>query len=401
MPTAVKRRTVETILADSIKLAMDEAVRLILPEAAPMISMLMKASKKTVSNPTFNHMEEEPFPRSFTFSAAVAYNATTATVSTAVGAYFAVATSAAGDGGGVVVLVPRTSELLLITAEDDSGSLTLATRGRGGTTATAILAGDEGIILGTANREDSVAPEPISLKKVKKTFYVQLMRDAFEITHTATGTEQYHGNDRTYQQRVKLIKHKMDWEYALLLNGSGENYDIDSDAVGNMRFATGALGVIPNVIDCGNNLTRPMLWRALRQNGKYHFGNWLCAGSELFMEIVNGWAYDAIRPASPDLTKTYGVDLDALRTPNGVLNLAKEKILQGTVLEKYAFIFPMPIENHIRFRPFVGGGENKDTKLYTNIKKEDNPQVYKDEYLTQAGFQWHEVSKMLILKNVG
>lgn len=119
------------------------------------------------------------------------------------------------------------------------------------------------------------------------------------------------------------------------------------------------------------------------------------------MEIVNGWAYDAIRPASPEITKTYGVDLDALRTPNGVLNLAKEKILQGSVLEKYAFIFPMPVENHIRFRPFVGGGENKDTKLYTNIVKDNNPQVYKDEYLTQAGFQWHEVSKMVMLKNVG
>jgi len=61
----------------------------------------------------------------------------------------------------------------------------------------------------------------------------------------------------------------------------------------------------------------------------------------------------------------------------------------------------MPIENHIRWRPFKGGGIDKDTKLYENIKTENNPQVFKDEYLTQGGFQWHEVTKMLILKNIG
>jgi hypothetical protein len=90
-----------------------------------------------------------------------------------------------------------------------------------------------------------------------------------------------------------------------------------------------------------------------------------------------------------------------LETPEGTLNLAKEKILKGTTLSKYAFIFPMPVENHIRFRPFIGNGINKDTKLYTNIKTNDNPQVFKDEYLTQGGFQWYETSKMLILKNIG
>jgi hypothetical protein len=194
----------------------------------------------------------------------------------------------------------------------------------------------------------------------------------------------------------------MDWEYALLLNGSGEDYDIASASM-KMKFATGALGVITgtNVINCGGNLTRPLLWDALRRAGEYHFGNWLCAGSSLFMSIVNGWAYDAIKPAAPVLKETYGVNLQALLTPSGTLNLAEEKILKGTTLEKYAFIFPMPIENHIRFRPFIGNGVNKDTKLYENIKTDNAPQVFKDEYLTQGGFQWYEASKMLILKNIG
>ena len=44
---------------------------------------------------------------------------------------------------------------------------------------------------------------------------------------------------------------------------------------------------------------------------------------------------------------------------------------------------------------------DKDTKLYENIVREGNPQYFKDEYLTQGGYQWHEATKMLILKNIG
>jgi len=399
MPTIVGLRTVDTILGDQIKVAMDEAMQLILPEAAPMITALMKTSKRSVPNTTFKHMEEEPFPRSITFTAAVAVAGVSATVSTTHGSYFAIA--ATDTNIAIPVLVTRTHEVIIVTGET-TGTLTIV-KGRGGTTDQAILSGDEGLILATAGREDSSAPEPLSIKKVLKTFYCQMFRDAFEISKTAVGTEMYHGNDRTYQQRMKLIKQKMDMEYALLLNGSGENYDIDADGVGKMRFATGALGVITgtNVVDCGNNMTRPMLWDALARAGEYHFGDWWCAGSPLFHRIVNGWAHDAIRPANPVLTKKYGVNLQALETPEGTLNLAKEKILKGNILKKYAFIFPMPVEDFIRWRPFVGGGEDGNTKLYPDIKKDNNPQIYKDEYMTHGGFQFYQVSKMLILKNIG
>jgi hypothetical protein len=55
----------------------------------------------------------------------------------------------------------------------------------------------------------------------------------------------------------------------------------------------------------------------------------------------------------------------------------------------------MPVEDYIWYRPLVGNGKNHDTKIYLDIKKDDQPTIHKDAWYTEAGFQIHEESKFV------
>lgn len=398
MPTIQDRRTIETVLAESKVIAMDAAIEQILPGAARFLTMIMKTSKKTVDQSPFYHREQEPQPRWVTFTAAVASSGTTGYVSSTHGSYFAIPTSASSTGGGIQLLVPRTDEILLVTAET-GGTLTFATRGRGGTTAKAIKVGDVGFIMGGANREDSVAPSPLMVKEALKTWYCQVFRDALEVSDMAEAAHMYHGNDRIYQQGLKLIKHKMDLNIQLLFGGSGENYDIDADAVGKMGFASGLLGVITDhVISMSGGFTRQEFWRALRLAGEYHEGDYGIVCGPYVNAIIHSWDYNAIRYS--ENSKRYGVTLQMVNTPEGPCDIILEKNLRGNHLQGLAFLVPMPVDKFIRFRPYAGNGKNFDTKLFTNIKTEDNPLVKKDEYLTIGGFQIKQQSKFATLTDI-
>lgn len=87
------------------------------------------------------------------------------------------------------------------------------------------------------------------------------------------------------------------------------------------------------------------------------------------------------------------MNLQMIITPHGNVHLAKENILRGTHLSGYGFLIPMPIENFIKYRPLSANGENRDTRLKLDIKKDDDPDYYKDEWHTEYGFEFYEESK--------
>ena len=205
MPTVRTQRTVDSVLSQSKVIHMDKAITLLEPSAAPLVTMLTKAAKKSVDNPTFYHREQELVPRRVVFTEDDAADQTDPKVSSTHGGYFV-----AQD----CLFVPRTKEIMLITGES-SGTLT-ALRGQGGTTAKAIVAGDEGIIIPSSFEEDATAPTARMALEVLKTFYTQIMRDTCQVTKSATATKMYHGNDRLWQQKCKMIEHKIKMEMLAL-----------------------------------------------------------------------------------------------------------------------------------------------------------------------------------------
>jgi hypothetical protein len=361
-----------------------------MPDAAPLTTMLMKAGKVTVDQTTFYHRELEDFPRWVTILNAETATATTPDVSDAEGEYFSVPTSA-NSKWGVELFVPRTGEIMLITAES-AGALT-AIRGVGGTSGQALLAGDTGYIMGMVNREDATAPEPNMVKEVLKTWYTQPFRNSTELTWAAATVKMYHGNDRTFQQKMAGIKHKVDLELQLLLGGTGASTDHDSASV-YYRYSAGLNGVITShPVEVPGIFSEPILWSAMEDASEHHYGDWLLYGGPRALSAINSWPLAKMQ-TSP-LAKNYGVNLKMITTPHGDLHIARGNLLRGTELGGWAFLIPMPVEDYIWYRPLVGNGKNHDTKIYLDIKKDDQPTIHKDAWYTEAGFQIHEESKFV------
>lgn len=395
MPTMLNTRNVDTVLSQSKVINMENKIWQLMPDAAPVITMLMKAGKQSVDNPTFYHRELEEFPRWVTFTEADAADQTDPKVSDAEGEYFSVPTSA-NSKWGVQLFVPRTGEIMLVTAES-AGTLTVV-RGVGGTTAAAILANDAGYILGMVNREDATAPEPNMVKEVLKTWYTQPFRNSTEVTWAATATKMYHGNDRVFQQKVAGIKHKVDMELQLLLGGTGASTDHDSASV-RYRYSAGLNGIITSHnVEVPGIFSEPILWGAMEDASEHHHGDWLFLGGPPSLSAINSWPLAKMQ-ISP-LAEKYGVNLKMIVTPHGDLHIARESLLRGNELGGWAFLIPMPVEDFIKYRPLVGNGENFDTKIKLDIKKDDNPTVHKDEWYTEMGLQVHEESKFVKFTNI-
>lgn len=386
MPTVRTQRTVDSVLSQSKVLHMDKPMRILEPAAGPLVTMTMKAARKPVDNPTFYHRETELIPRRVVFTADIATVGTTATVSSTHGGYLC---------NQDCLFVPRTKEIILVTNTDTDangtpGDLTIV-KGQGGTTDIAVVNGDEAYIMPSAFDEDATAPTARMALEVLKTFYTQIFRDTTQVTKTMTATKTYHGNDRVFQQKVKMIEHKIKMEMLLLFGGTGASTDADSD-LSYIRHSVGLAGWITNVININGAFTRPELWAALRDLSEYHYGDWLLVVSPLVASVINGWAIGALE-ISPE-SKTYGVDLQRLITPHGTVHLLQERLLRGAHLSGWSYLLPMPIENYIKYRPLIGNGENRDTRLMTNIKTDDDPDYYKDQIKTEAGFEFYEAAKM-------
>lgn len=388
MPTVRAQRTVDLVLAQSKVIHMAEAIALLEKSAAPLVTITAQSAKLSVDNPTFYHREQEIMPRKVTITAAAAYNADIV-VSDSEGNYFL-----AND----CLFIPRTKEIALITAES-AGTLTCsATRGEGGTTAAAVVAGDEAYILPSAFEEDGTAPNARMALEVLKTFYTQIMRDVCQVTKTAAATKMYHGNDRLWQQKIKLIEHKIKLEMLALFGGTGSSVDDDSDG-SYIRHSVGATGhVNTNKVVMSGNFTRPEFHKIMRQVQKYHYGDHAIFASSLALDIMNGWGYGNYQVSAEE--KMFGLDFQRFRTPGGIAHATMHRLLEGDVLGGWALIVPMPIKSFMKMRPLIHAGENRDTRLMTNIKTDDDPDYYKDQIKTELGFEFWEEKKWALVTGI-
>lgn len=367
---------------------MAEAIALLEKSAAPLVTITAKTAKLSVDNPTFYHREQEIMPRKVTITAAAAYNADIV-VSDAEGNYFL-----AND----CLFIPRTKEIALITAES-GGTLTCsATRGEGGTTAAAVVAGDEAYILPSAFEEDGTAPLARMALETLKTFYTQIMRDVCKVTKTAAATKMYHGNDRLWQQKIKMIEHKIKLEMLALFGGTGSSVDDDSDGA-YIRHSVGATGhVQTNKIVMSGNFTRPEFHKIMRQVQKYHYGDHMVFGSPLALDIMNGWGYGNYQVGADE--EMFGLNFQRFRTPGGIAHAIMHRLFDGDVLGGWMLIVPMPVKSFMKMRPLIHAGENRDTRLMTNIEKDNDPDYYKDQIKTELGFEFWEEKKWGLITGI-
>jgi hypothetical protein len=381
----VTQRTVNTVLAGSKVISMRPLIDLLEPDAAPLTTILLKTATDNVDNSTYYHREQELRPRFVT--AQNAYT-TSLTLNTTDATYVQ-----AGD----VLYNTRTKSLERVTSVATPTATVV--QGVGGSTSATGAVGDELYIVGSSFLEDATAPNAIMTTEVLKTFYTQIFKDTCRVTKTAVATRMYHGNDRLFQQKMKMIEHKIKMELSCLFGGTGAVGTVSGSTTVLPSYTAGLIGwITTNQIDVGGAFTRPILWDAVRRIAEYHMGDYLLLASPMTISVISGWGMDNIQ-ISPN-AKEWGLSLNRIITPFGNVDIANERLLKGNVLSGYAFLLPLPISNFIKYRPLVGNGEDRDTKLLTNIKTDDDPDYYKDEIKTEAGFEFFEEKKMAILTGI-
>lgn len=133
---------------------------------------------------------------------------------------------------------------LLVVEQVLSATTFTVSRGAGGTSAAAI--GNDAFLtlVGSAYGEGTAGPRAVSRNPIKYTNYVQIFKDAYELTGTVDATEFRTGDAMSNDKKRKMFKHSMDIEMALMFGRAHEGVDPSNGKP--RRFMGGLRSYIPN-----------------------------------------------------------------------------------------------------------------------------------------------------------
>ena len=83
--------------------------------------------------------------------------------------------------------------------------------------------------------------------------------------------------------------------------------------------------------------------------------------------------------------KVMGLDVTTISTVYGDMNVSRCIALDGSNVKILGVNM-----NHVKYRPLVGNGVNRDTAIYAGVQSLENSGIDKrvDMILTEAGFEW-------------
>jgi hypothetical protein len=355
------------ILADSKVIEMDDDVFLYEPDKAPLTLLTSKVSKKAVSNPIFNWLEDERIPTLDRVNQAAGATSVATTFTVDNGDYF----RAPG-----LLKVQRTGEVMYVTAVDGANTVTVV-RGWGSSAKAALVDNDQLTILGANQGEGSTSPNSKTTKKVKKTNATEIIRSAWELTNSEIATELYGPQDVAFQQMKVGIEHAVDIENKLWF---GEYKEDVAGAAGN-SVSTRTTGGFDEVIstndsDFGGVFNMVTFFSFAEDVFRYGSNSKVLFAAPSVVSNISLEGIKYLELVSKD--QTFGLDINRLLTPHGSLMVVKHNLFEGDTYGKRAYVVDL---DNVGYR-FLRG---RDTKLMTNIQANDKDSR-KDEYLTEMGF---------------
>jgi hypothetical protein len=353
------------ILGDSKVIEMEDDVFLYEPDKAPLTLLTSKVSKKAVSNPNFNWLEDERIP-------------TLDRVNEAAGAT-SVATTFTVDNPGYfrspgLARIQRTGEVVYVSTI--SGSVLTVVRGWGATAKAALVDNDQITILGSVFAEGATSPASKTTKKVKRSNATEIVRSAWELTNSEIATELYGPQDVAFQQMKVGIEHAVDIENKLWFGLYLDDTSGSTISSVSVRSTGGIDEVIStNDSDFGGVFNMVTFFSFAEDVFRYGSNSKvLFAAPSVVSNIsLEGIKYLELVPKD----QTFGLDINRLLTPHGSLMVVKHNLFEGDTYGKRAYVVDL---DNVGYR-FLRG---RDTKLMTNIQANDKDSR-KDEYLTEMG----------------
>lgn len=371
-----------TIAEHRLRIDMSEKIAELEPNASPLITLTKKMKRRrVVTNPEFNWMEQDPGNRWDAINNATGYNNSATVWAVDNAGYFRV---------GDIVQVPSTTEVVLVTAVDNTGNTITVIRGWGGSTTAPLVDDDPLVILGNANEEGAKLREIKTTEPVKKTNYTQILRTPVGVTNTLAATSTYGPKAMAYYRHLDGINHAIDMERTMWLGKKGK--DIHN---GKPRRTTGGIieFLTENVLDVSaisGSLTEQAFTEWLEDVFRYGSSEKILFACGRLCTIIDLWAQNKLKTVPGE--RTYGVKIKEYVSSHGTLFIVKHKLFEGAVYGGMGVILDM---NNVAYCPLKG----RDTKLLTGRQDPDEDAV-KDEYITEFGVEVRLPKTHAIIKGV-
>jgi hypothetical protein len=360
------------------------------PDSAPLTVILSRANSQVANNWKFEWIEKELPARwdAINNGAGYASGATSVVVNNA--KFFSV---------GDLVVITRTGERILVTAVVTGTNTLTIVRGVGydgtnGFQAAAIVDKDDLLIIGNAYPEGALSGVPKTVLETQPFNYTQIIRTPLAVTRSEQNTQNYGGPDRVRLRYEKGVEHKIDIERTALFGernistSGGDSNDNPRRYTGGMFYFLTELAATAKQKDFGGIVTEPEMedWMqdVFEATGAGDTRTLFC--SPLWVSILDQLAQGRLEVT--DRAETFGVTVRNLISSHGHLAIVKHRLLQNnpvptsttpTGYAGYALALDM---TRIKYR-FLA---NSNTSLHTDIQAPDYD-GYKDEYLTECGWQ--------------
>ena len=272
-----------------------------------------------------------------------------------------------------------------------------ATSSLAGTTTSQGLEASKVYVVGSAHSQGSGYPETWKDQPFSTGYgRTQIWKTAMAMDNTTRATIlKYESNEWARVWKEKLVEHKWDIETSLLF---GSQYDSGDEwytqgavdyiaSYGNVFSLTHASKTQDDFLDDMSNFLDPRYNNAnatlfMVDTPTY---NWLHKLSGYFSNNIEVSPNFRADMSLTSKKKVFGVDISVISTPFGDMNGARNIHLVGSLLKNLAVNM-----KHVKYRPLVGNGLNRDTAVYVGVQTLENSGVDRrvDLIQTEAGMEW-------------
>ena len=352
------------------------------PNAAPLIHVMTRASKSTVSDPEFKWFEKQFPQQTLTVNGAIADTAETSI------------TVDSGDAYKVrkdhLLRNTRSLETYRVTADPSSATGITVARSVGTTAAAAISDDDSLIVIGTAHPEGDSVPTSVWYNPSSVTGYCQIFRNSTDQTETARRTNMRTGPIQKEARREALLLHEIDKERAFIFGEASS-----SESGNSARRTTAGLieKISTNVTDFSGSVSRSAFNSALADIFVDGSSEKLLLTGKLGMlclwNMVEAMAWNVYDRTDA----SFGIKINEFVTPFGSLMVTHDKLLTKTQdFSDWALVVD---PQYLEYR-FVKG---RDTDLKKNRQNPGDDRVI-DEYLAEIGLAVMHEETHGVLKNM-
>ena len=362
---------------------------------APLFAMTSKAKTESVDDPEFSWWEEILDICRLTVNGAL--DGVVTTVVVAAGALQL-------NPGDILQVEPAVQVVgylgeFIRVVSVSSDTTFVVTRGAAGSTAAAIGTGLFLTRVGNAQSEGNRSIQSNSSNPVKFLNYTQIWKTPFQITNTAKATKFRTGDPLANDKKRKTFIHSEKIEQALFWGKPSEVADATN---GNLPLRT-TMGlrhfITSNRTVFAATITMDAFMDAINPVFNYESGG---SGNERIVYAGNGalnFLNKLIRTeASTRITydgtiELYGQRLQKWIMPQGTIAVKSHPLMNVHPVYQYSMFVVNP--TGVIYRPLRG----RDTKIEKNIQEND-ADYEKDQWITEAGFEFHFERTFAYLGNV-